>query len=200
MECPSSGNITHCFSALVCILTIFEVENIDRRFTYLQLKPLTAADLPAVIELDRLCFGGLWSLEGYQRELNSDRSHFLLLSVTQEEALSNSLSLPILKTEITDELLGIGCFWEILEEAHVTLLGIHPKYQRQGLGRLLLEALLDKARSIGLERATLEVRASNQGAISLYEKFGFKLAGRRSHYYPDNDEDALILWRGGLQF
>jgi [ribosomal protein S18]-alanine N-acetyltransferase len=200
MECPSSGNITHCFSALVCILTIFEVENIDRRFTYLQLKPLTAADLPAVIELDRLCFGGLWSLEGYQRELNSDRSHFLLLSVTDDKALAESLSLPILESEITEELLGIGCFWEILEEAHVTLLGIHPKYQRQGLGKLLLEALLDKARSLGLERATLEVRASNQGAISLYEKFGFKLAGRRSHYYPDNDEDALILWRGGLQF
>jgi [ribosomal protein S18]-alanine N-acetyltransferase len=168
--------------------------------TYLQFKPLIPADLPAVLELDRLCFGGLWSLEGYQRELNSDRSHFILLSVTDVRPLAESLPLPILESEITDGLLGIGCFWEILEEAHVTLLGIHPKYQRQGLGRLLLETLLDKARSLGLERATLEVRASNRGAIALYEKSGFKLVGKRPRYYPDNDEDALILWRGGLQF
>jgi ribosomal-protein-alanine N-acetyltransferase len=163
--------------------------------TYLQFQPLTAADLPDVMELDRLCFGGLWTLEGYQRELASDRSHFLLLSVTHSKPLSGGWSHHFLESEIKENFLGIGCFWEILEEAHVTLLGIHPRYQRQGLGKLLLDAMLNKARSQGLERATLEVRASNQGAISLYEKFGFKLVGKRPHYYQDNDEDALILWR-----
>ncbi|MFM6357835.1 MAG: ribosomal-protein-alanine N-acetyltransferase RimI, partial [Planktothrix sp.] len=49
-----------------------------------------------------------------------------------------------------------------------------------------------------LERATLEVKASNQRAINLYQKFGFKEAGRRKGYYPDTGEDALILWRGDL--
>jgi ribosomal-protein-alanine N-acetyltransferase len=46
----------------------------------------------------------------------------------------------------------------------------------------------------------LEVRASNQPALSLYKKFGFKLAGQRRRYYQDTGEDALILWRGDLQY
>jgi ribosomal-protein-alanine N-acetyltransferase len=77
---------------------------------------------------------------------------------------------------------------------------IHPDYQGQGLGQALLYALLKSAWQRQLERATLEVRASNHPALSLYRKFGFKEAGRRRHYYPDTGEDALILWKNGLQY
>lgn len=63
----------------------------------------------------------------------------------------------------------------------------------------MLWGLMHAARDRALERATLEVRASNQRAISLYNKFGFQLAGRRRRYYKDTNEDALILWRSGLQ-
>jgi [ribosomal protein S18]-alanine N-acetyltransferase len=188
---------------------------------YLQFKPLTEADLPAVLQLDKECFGGLWTLAGYQRELASDRSHFLLLSCsnvaaslpTPSNAIGNlesnisaaksGLNLfasKVSDTEIDNCLIGIGCFWSILEEAHITLIAIHPNYQHQGLGRLLLYGLLQKAWEEGLERATLEVRVSNESAISLYKKFGFQTAGTRPRYYPDNREDALILWRKGLQY
>ncbi|HBE16657.1 MAG TPA: ribosomal-protein-alanine N-acetyltransferase RimI, partial [Cyanobacteria bacterium UBA11367] len=71
-------------------------------------------------------------------------------------------------------------------------------YQGQGLGKLLLYALLRKAINLNLEWATLEVKPSNQAALSLYYKFGFTEAGRRRKYYQDTGEDALILWRGGL--
>lgn len=140
--------------------------------------------LSAVLELDQLCFGGLWTLEGYQRELDSPNSDLLGLSIPCEDRAS---------------LLAMGCLWAILEEAHITILAVHPHYQRQGLGQAMLIALLKAAERRGLERATLEVRASNQPALSLYEKFGFKLAGRRRRYYQDTGEDALILWRGDLQ-
>jgi ribosomal-protein-alanine N-acetyltransferase len=60
--------------------------------------------------------------------------------------------------------------------------------------------LLKTAYELGLERATLEVRVSNKAAISLYQKFGFKTAGQRRRYYKDNDEDALILWLGNIQY
>jgi ribosomal-protein-alanine N-acetyltransferase len=93
----------------------------------------------------------------------------------------------------------MGCLWAILDEAHITILVVHPDYQRQGLGQAMLLALLQVASDRGLERATLEVRASNQPALSLYQKFGFKIAGRRRRYYKDTNEDALILWRGDLQ-
>ncbi len=95
-------------------------------------------------------------------------------------------------------LLGMGCLWAILEEAHITTLAIEPGYQGQKLGLLLLTHLLACARRRGLTRATLEVRASNQTAQALYQKFGFQEAGQRKRYYSDG-ENARIFWRSGLQ-
>ncbi|BAY98328.1 ribosomal-protein-alanine acetyltransferase [Tolypothrix tenuis PCC 7101] len=150
----------------------------------LKLQSLTSDDLSAILELDKACFGGLWTMEGYQRELDSPNSVLLGLF-----SPASSLS-----------LLGMGCFWSILEEAHITILAVHPQYHCQGLGQALLYSLLKTASDRGLERATLEVRASNLAAISLYQKFGFKTAGRRRRYYQDNGEDALILWLPDLQY
>lgn len=152
--------------------------------TLLEIKKIAPEQLRAVLDLDQLCFGGLWTLEGYQRELDSPNSDLLGLFI------SSSPPVP---------LLGMGCLWAIVDEAHITILAVHPHYQRQGLGQVLLHSLLTSAGRRGLERATLEVRASNQPALSVYQKFGFKTAGRRRLYYQDTGEDALILWRGGLQ-
>lgn len=149
----------------------------------LLLKPITAEDLPAVVELDRQCLGGLWTMDGYQRELDSPNSELWGIARSPQQPQS---------------LIALGCFWAILEEAHITLLAVSPEYRRQGLGTLLLSTLLQKAQARGLERATLEVRSSNQAAIALYQKFGFKIAGTRKKYYQDNQEDALILWLGHL--
>jgi len=136
-----------------------------------------------MVELDQACFGGLWTLEGYQRELDSPNTEFLGLFATTAPS----------------GLLGMGCFWAILEEAHITILAIAPPYQGRGLGSTLLYALLKAACNRGLERATLEVRVSNSQAICLYEKFGFKTAGLRRGYYQDTGEDAALLWLGDLQ-
>ena len=159
----------------------------------LRLKPLEEPYLNAVVALDKLCLGGLWTWDGYHRELTSPNSELLMLSIPLPEANG---SYP---TSYQDELIiGIGCFWAILEEAHITVLGIHPDYQGQGLGQLLLTNLLNLARARDLERATLEVRQSNQVALSLYQKFGFKAAGKRKKYYQNPEEDAIVLWLGNL--
>ena len=63
----------------------------------------------------------------------------------------------------------------------------------------MLYALLYRAWQRQLEWATLEVRSSNEPALSLYRKFGFEFVGRRKRYYQETGEDALILWRSGLQ-
>ena len=95
-------------------------------------------------------------------------------------------------------IIGVGCYWEIVDEAHITVLAIDPCYHRRGLGRWLLINLLEDACRRELQRATLEVRASNSRAISLYESFGFVALGNRKRYYPDG-EDALILWQNSLK-
>lgn len=184
----------------------------------LSIKPVSHADLPDLVALDQRCLGGIWSLAGYGREVDSPNSDLIVLSSLPHNLPHNidnsvsDLSHTINRTSPTRDqgtanlpssltpaapFLGLGCLWSILEEAHITLLGIDPAYRRQGLGQLLLYVLLTCAQQRGLERATLEVRVSNQSAIALYEQFGFRRAGCRKHYYP-NGEDALILWLNGL--
>ncbi|MBD2038040.1 ribosomal protein S18-alanine N-acetyltransferase [Leptolyngbya sp. FACHB-321] len=217
--------------------------------TFLALQPLSLDLLPAAVALDQRCFGGLWTLDGYQRELESPNSELLVvvekaegrlpkasadrrqetgdrrqeaegareaegakeqkhldstLEISPSETLreQNSKLSPPRSTPHTllpTPLVGLGCYWAILEEAHITMLAIDPVYQRQGLGQTLLYALIASAHARGLERATLEVRVSNASALALYQKFDFREAGRRRRYYPDNGEDALVLWRGGIQ-
>lgn len=162
-------------------------------YILLELKPLTVELLPAVVELDRLCFGKLWSLEAYERELRSLNSDLLVISI-QESFVKESSGSEAYK----EILVGLGCLWAILEEAHITLVAVHPDYRHQGLGQLLIYALLREAVGRGLERATLELGADNLAALSLYQKFGFAVAGRRRNYYQETGADGLIMWRSGL--
>lgn len=145
-------------------------------------------DLPDVVALDHRCFGGLWSENAYRREIDSPNSDLFLL-----EAVPVDPARPAAR-----RVIGIGCAWAILEEAHITILGIDPDYQRRGLGSWLLIRLLAAAGDRGLTHATLEVRQSNLTAQQLYTKFGFKIAGERRKYYPDG-ENALILWKNEIQ-
>ncbi len=159
----------------------------------LLLNRLTPDLLESVVELDQRSLGGMWSFDAYQREFNSPNSDLLVLSIPSTADSSDSPdSTPV------SPLVGIGCLWSILEEAHITVLAIHPDYWHQGFGQSLLYGLLACARQRGLEWATLEVRRSNQRALSLYQKFGFREVGFRKRYYKDTDEDALIFWLSGL--
>lgn len=175
---------------------------------FLACLPLIEADLPAVLALDQRCLGGLWTRSGYQRELNSPYSDLQVLvsspsatGLTQERSPDLAAGEPGGKSPENPSsvtLLGVGCLWAILEEAHITTLVIEPAHQGQKLGQLLLCQLLLCGHRRGLTRATLEVRASNQPALKLYQKFGFQIAGERKRYYADG-ENAQILWRSGLQ-
>ncbi len=138
----------------------------------------SAAEIPAIYDLDRRCLGGMWSLSTYHQELSNPSSRIVCLLHHRA-------------------LMGFGCLWTILEESHITLLAVDAVHQRQGLGRLLVWGLLDAARHNQSEWATLEVRCSNVAALKVYGYFGFQTVGTRKAYYPDG-EDALILWCKGL--
>ncbi|GAB4318817.1 MAG: hypothetical protein OHK0047_00550 [Leptolyngbyaceae cyanobacterium] len=201
----------------------------------LELRSLTSDQIPAALELDQRALGGLWSWDGYQREIDSPNSDLLVFKQKAESKPSLVISPSSLAEDkgrrtnepsivmgkgqrIKDQeleiqnpkskiqnptphspLLALGCSWAIAEEAHITLLAVDLAYQQQGLGQAMLYALLTAAYQRQLERATLEVRVSNQAALALYTKFGFREAGRRKRYYQDTGEDALVLWRGGIQ-
>ncbi|MEL6320159.1 MAG: ribosomal protein S18-alanine N-acetyltransferase [Cyanobacteria bacterium J06626_14] len=171
--------------------------------------------LPQTLRLDTLCFGGLWNESGYRREIESPNSDLIVLRGVMDPSVSPGFNLApdplhqqdtsknigydIEQKSAEDFMLGISCSWAIVDEAHITLLGVHPDFRRQGLGMLMLWVQFQLAYQRGMKRATLEVRSSNKGAIALYKRFGFKQAGIRKGYYRQTGEDALILWRGGLQ-
>lgn len=151
------------------------------------IKLLTFAEVAEVVKLDRICLGGLWTEEAYLREIESDKSTLIILRLGESEF------------DNQPQIIGMGCLWSIMDEAHITLLGIHPDFRRQGLGRLLLFSLLEDAIARQLERATLEVNEHNLGAINLYQKYGFQIAGSRKNYYQPAGDDALVLWLKGIQ-
>lgn len=88
---------------------------------------------------------------------------------------------------------GFICYWMLDFEAHLLNLAVHPEERRKGLGRLLVNRMVEDALSGKLESIWLEVRSSNAGALKLYQAFGFEKAGVRSKYYEDTREDALLM-------
>lgn len=97
-----------------------------------------------------------------------------------------------------ERLIGYGVMSAGGGEAHVLNIAIAPEAQGRGLGRRMLEHLLELGRSKGASEMLLEVRPSNTVAVGLYESMGFRRVGRRKGYYPAENgsrEDALVLAR-----
>lgn len=135
---------------------------------------MTAELIPAIAELERLCFSRPWSEDALRAELFNDAACFLA-AVTQEGEVAG--------------YAGLHC---VLDEGYIDNVAVRPEYRRQGVAGELLGAFLRYGRA-NLAFLTLEVRASNQAAIALYRKYGFQEAGRRKNYYDAPKEDAVIM-------
>ena len=134
-------------------------------------------DIKPMAEMDILCFSAPWSEVSFEKEIKE-----------------NHLALYIV-AEIGERMVGYAGLWCIVDEGHITNVAVHPDFRRRGIGEALVSVLLEYTVKKGILSHTLEVRASNEAAISLYTKFGFQPAGLRKNYYEDNGEDAIIMWR-----
>lgn len=90
--------------------------------------------------------------------------------------------------------MGYGGVWLIIDEAHVTTVAVTEAQRGQGFGKQLMVELLQRSKKAGMVCSTLEVRAGNEVAIKLYERLGYRESARRKGYYPDNREDAIVMW------
>jgi ribosomal-protein-alanine N-acetyltransferase len=93
-----------------------------------------------------------------------------------------------------DEVVGYLVCSRYADVFHLMNVAIEPERRRLGIAARMIDRMLVEAGRD--ERYTLEVRVSNHGAIEMYEKLGFRRAGRRRRYYSDNGEDAMIMWLG----
>jgi [ribosomal protein S18]-alanine N-acetyltransferase len=137
-------------------------------------------DIPQVAAIDQEAFANPWSAASYHYELSENQAAHFWVAVAP--------------TAMGDRLVaGYAGYWLVVDEAHIGTLAVKPGWRRRGLGERLLAALLQEARALGARSALLEVRAGNQAAQALYHKHGFDEVGRRTRYYQDNGEDALLL-------
>ena len=91
-------------------------------------------------------------------------------------------------------LTGYCGMWCVAGEGQITNVCVHPDYRKQGIAFNMLSRLIAEGKEKGCSAFTLEVRVSNESAIRLYEKLGFKSAGIRKKFYSHPDEDAMIMW------
>jgi [ribosomal protein S18]-alanine N-acetyltransferase len=101
--------------------------------------------------------------------------------------------LTVRKGDQPAQLIGFSGYWIMAGEAHVSTIANHPDWRGRGLGELLFLNLLYLAYDEPAELVTLEVRAGNQVAQALYQKYNLLIVGERLRYYRDNREDALIM-------
>lgn len=133
-------------------------------------------DIDFIYEVEKSSFQTPWSKESFENELNNNKfAYYYVL-------------------EIENKIAGYAGMWIILDEAHVTNIAIAPYARGKKLGESLLCHLMEKAKLFGVDKMTLEVRASNYIAQGLYNKLNFKKAGIRKNYYADTFEDAVIMW------
>ena len=127
-----------------------------------------------VAELEKICFSDPWSENSIASELDNQLAFWLVA----------------LEGEIVAGYIGSQT---VMDETDMMNVAVHPDFRRQGIAEALVNGLVDRLKAMGSHCLTLEVRASNAPAISLYEKLGFSEIGRRKNYYRNPREDALIL-------
>ncbi len=136
----------------------------------------TAADLDAVMEIERLCFPTPWPREAFADELARSWAR-----------------LEILRQSSSGRVVAFCNYWLVSDELHILNIAVRPDERRHGHASTLLRHILAQARTASFRVLSLEVRTSNHAAQALYRKFGFKEVGLRPKYYADTGEDALLM-------
>lgn len=131
--------------------------------------------LAQMAEIESEAFDQPWSVRMFIPEV-ADKNAFYIVGV-----------------EGTSEVICYAGFHKVLDEAHITNIAVKAEYRGRGIGRLLMNQLLECAKSAGVNRVTLEVKDINERAVNMYKSFGFEVEGIRKRYYA-NRYDALVMW------
>ena len=151
------------------------------------LEAATEDDVPALLELERLCFSQPWTAR-----------HFRDAMAEPERGLLLVLREPWARADPGRGVVAYCSFQTVVDELHIHNLAVRPERQGRGLGRKLLELALGLGARRGAQKALLEVRQSNWAAQRLYRSLGFQGVAVRRGYYTDPIEDALILEKRDL--
>lgn len=135
---------------------------------------MTAAETKQVAAIAAKVFVRPWTKQGFEEALPMDNVCFLLCMDGNTVA-------------------GYCGLYMAADEGEITNVAVDPSYQGQGIGHMLIQALLKEGEKKGITRYFLEVRVSNEPAIALYEKNGFTKQGIRKNFYEELHEDAYVM-------
>jgi len=174
------------------------------------LEPMRLEDIADVGQVEKECFPTPWPASAYRRELrNATGNHYLVVRwrsadngprpVQREPVGRGAFNLLGFLQRAAPQLnphplVGFAGMWTMMDEAHITTIGVAMAHRGRRVGELLLIGLIDEALRRNANWITLEVRVSNLTAQNLYRKYGFTQYGVRKRYYNDNGEDAFIMW------
>jgi len=154
------------------------------------IRAATAADIPAMIGLERQCVTAAhWTEEQYRQAFQSGSATRLVLVVESPAPLAS-------RPSVVGVVAGFLVARRLAAEWELENIVVAPTARRQGLGKRLLDALFSAARETSGGSVFLEVRESSAAARSLYERAGFEPTSRRKGYYADPVEDAVLYRRG----
>jgi len=146
----------------------------------MKLRPMTVADIDLVLPYEDVMFGTeAWSRAAYLEEIADTELRYYLVAEADG-----------------GEILGDGGLLTIAETAQIVTVGVLPHARRQGVGRILVRALIDEARRRRADEVLLEVRVDNDAAQKLYESEGFSAIGTRKGYYDHGRVDAVVMRLG----
>ena len=148
----------------------------ELKLNNIETRPMLLADIQEVLVIEEESFGSPWSETAFISELKNQYAYYLVAS-------------------ISDKVVAYIGAWLIFDEAHITTLAVAKEHRGKGIATLILEKLFKDVRENQINKATLEVRVSNQRARKLYLQEGFVEVGVRKNYYSDNKEDAMIMWK-----
>ena len=140
-------------------------------------RPAVKDDVVQISGLENICFSLPWS----------ERSFF-------EEITDNEIARYAV-AEAAGKIVGYAGVWLVAGEGHITNIAVHPEFRRRGVAKELILNLIEISEREGVKAFTLEARASNAEAISLYKSLEFSECGVRRKYYEDDNEDAVIMWK-----
>ena len=135
---------------------------------------MTQTHVAQIAELEKLCFSEPWSEKSVASELDNSLAFWL---VAEDEG----------------RVAGYIGSQTVMDETDMMNVAVHPDYRKQGIATALIVGLVEELRKMGSHSLTLEVRASNDNAIRVYQRLDFQQVGCRKNYYRNPKEDALIL-------
>ena len=145
-----------------------------KELTDMVINDMKVEDLPEIVAIETVSFQTPWSETLFYNE------------ICKAIAVSRV-------ARINGRVAGYLCANMIIDEGHILNLAVHPDHRRFGVASRLLKHMIDDMRARDCRSIFLEVRASNENALKMYERFGFTLLGTRKAYYVSPVEDAVVM-------